>query len=1102
MKKMLSVLLLVAILVAALPVSAQGASYQTVITRTQDAYENISIGGGGAMVTPLIDPTNPNRFYATCDMGGLYYSYDRGNSWNRTESYGWLTRACIAENGTVFAGGYGLYVSKDQGKSLELIYPKNVKYRVSRCGWNENLMLADDFNNGYLNAVAASADKVWFATTDWDGNFMLMQADHNGDNLLVFYRQQVQAGASTVTDVDMAVRGEELYYTFDGYLWKYDSVTNTVTKLYTAQGTLKDVAWVGDQLFVLEDTADATKILYTQDFENWNDLMEMNTLTNVYEKWGVQRTFNWHFKEISGNNFENIYLSFADGSEAGVVKFNGSAFEWVFDSMFKTRNTIVDDGWSYGSHGPFYGIATDPADDNFFLLTTETVYMIHYGGENDRSVKTSHCVAHADGTYSTRGLNVQTTYSVKEDPFDSDHIIICTTDLGLQNSYNNGKSFRRMALPENDQEIYNTCYDLYFDTYTEGLIYGLWSNRHDVPYNPQLTDRDWTKGAFAVSRDGGINWDFSYSTGLPADAIPVKMSVKDNGGTLTIAVATGNRGFFISYDSGKTFTSISGDMETVDGLIWGEDIVMTEDTIYCLTAPYNCVSGNWEPANLYAYDLHSGKTEEIDLGELVLVRSLNYHPEKGLYLNVIPTNHFGWFIEWDCGSWVNDNGGIYHYDGNDITCVFANNNGIFHSAFAPDGTLYATEPYGTVYAGKDGEFSVFAEGLFTQLKNISFSSDGDTMYVTCFGGGTYRMDIPAPEVETECTHAAQLQNEKAATCVESGYTGDEICAICGELLAEGQEIPALGHTEQLKNKRNPTCVGTGYTGDSYCTTCAEPLSQGEEIPALGHKTEVWNEKAATCTEAGYSGDVYCNTCGWLVSMGQSVPALGHTEQLRNEKAASCTGEGYTGDKVCATCGEVLSKGQSLPVLEHTTQWKSNGDETHLQYCTTCGTQLLTEGCTDKNGDSACDTCGYTFAVAEKTYSKKTSMTGGKSYVIVMSNKAMQMDLSAAAVTVSGRGTYTIAQSGDLTHWTYESGKLWCEEDGVRYYLYVDSAKRLAVTTDASSGATWKVSGSRLSTSVKTSSWFGRTTTYYLGVSGSKFAATTSKSTAVFYEVNN
>ena len=132
MKKFLSILLVAVILMTMVPVSAAEMEYETIITRTQDAYENLGIGGGGAMVTPLIDPTDPDRFYATCDMGGLYYSYDRGNSWKRSESYGWLTRACIAENGTVFAGGYGLYVSRDHGQSLELIYPKNVKYRVSR----------------------------------------------------------------------------------------------------------------------------------------------------------------------------------------------------------------------------------------------------------------------------------------------------------------------------------------------------------------------------------------------------------------------------------------------------------------------------------------------------------------------------------------------------------------------------------------------------------------------------------------------------------------------------------------------------------------------------------------------------------------------------------------------------------------------------------------------------------------------------------------------------------------------------------------------------------------------------------------------------------
>ena len=1058
MKRIVSVLLLCAMVFALLPMTAFASDDLEIVTKTQQAYENIGIGGGGSMFTPMIDPTDPNRFYATCDMGGLYYSYDRGNSWNRTESYGWLTQACIAENGTVFAGGYGLYASNDHGKTLKLIYPKQVKYRVSRCGWSENLMLAKNFNNGYLNAVAASSTKVWFATTDWDGNFMLMQADHNGDGLQVLYRQTVQAGDSTATDVNMTVHGEVLYYTFDNYLWKYDSATNIITQLYTAQGKLMDVKWIGDQLFLLDDTQTATKILHTRDFVNWTDLSEKNTLPNTYEKWGSSDTFDWHFKEICGNNFENIYLSFSDGSEDGIMKFDGTGFHWVFDSMYKTRNTIKDDGWSYGSHGPFYGICTDPTDDDFILVSnTETVYTIHYGGENDRSVHTTHCIAQADGTFTTAGFNVQTTYCVKEDPFDADHIIICTTDMGLQNSYNNGKSFRRMEITGGNWDIFNTCYDLYFDPHTEGLIYGLWSNRHDVPYNPQLSDRDWTQGAFAVSRDGGTTWDFSYSSGLPADSIPVKMSVKDNGGALTIAIATGNRGFFISYDSGKTFTSISSGMDTVDGLIWGEDIVMTEDTVYCLTAPYNCVSGYWEPAILYTYDLQTGKTEKIDLGELVLVRSLTYHPQKGLYLNVIPTYHYGWFEQWDNGLWVNDNGGLYHYDGNSLSCVFANNNGIFYSAFAPDGTLYATEPYGTVYAGKDGDFSVFAEGLFNQLKNISFSSDGDTMYVTTFGGGTYRMQIDAPE--TECAHTPQRQNQKEPSCTQTGYTGDEVCTSCGEVLTRGEEIPAHGHTSQQQSGSEPTCTKDGCTGDEICETCGEILSCGEIIPALGHKTQLWNGKEATCTEAGYIGDSYCNTCGILVSMGQSVPALGHT-----------------------------------------VRWKSNEDETHLQYCAVCGAELLTESCTDENGDSACDTCGYTFT-GQITYRKKTSMTGGKSYAITISRKAMQKDLSAEAVTVSGYGTYTIAQSADLTHWTYESGKIWCEEDGVRYYLYVDSNKRLAVTTDSASAATWKASGSRLSTSVKTSSWFSRTTTYYLGVSGSKFVATTHRSTAVFYEVN-
>lgn len=745
MKKIISLALILAMLLSVLPLSASAS-----VTTDGQPIESIGIGGGGSMCTPLIDPTDPNRFYVTCDMGGLYCSYDRGQSWFRTESKGWLRRACITEEGTIFTGGYGLYVSNDHGKTLELIYPRDPHYQVGRCGWNENLMLADNFDNGYLSGVTATTEKVFFATTSWEGGFRLMYADHDGGNLKIFYSEMLEGVSYDSVKIMMTAKGDDVYYTFQDILWRYNVTTDTITKLYEGEGTLKDVEWIGERFFLLDDAADATRILYTEDFVNWSDLMDKNDLTTTFVQWGETKTFTWHFKEIVGNDFDNIFLSFACDVSEGIMKFNGTSFEWVFDSMYMTRNTINDEGWSYGSHGPFYGICADPSDDDFCIAATaETLYTLHYANANDRQVHTTHCTVNESGAYTSTGLNVQTTYSVREDPFDPNHIIVCTTDLGLQNSYDNGKSFKRMEITGGNWNIFNTCYDLCFDPRTRDLVYGLWSNRHDAPNTPSTGDTDWTEGKFGVSRDGGTTWDFTYSSGLPDDCIPVKMSVMDTGSALTIAVATFNRGFFISYDSGKTFESLNEGMDTVEGLIWGEDIVLTETHIYCLVSPYNCVSGYWEPAVLYDIDRKTGEVGKIDLGELVLVRSLTYHEEKGLYLNVIPSYEYGWFTELNNGFWVNKNGGIYHYDGSSVSCVFECYNGIYNSGFAPDGTMYAVEPYGKVYAGRDGEFSLFAEGLFNQLKNVSFSADGDTLYITTFGGGLYRTAIPVPVVPEE-----------------------------------------------------------------------------------------------------------------------------------------------------------------------------------------------------------------------------------------------------------------------------------------------------------------------------------------------------------------
>ena len=128
-----------------------------------------------------------------------------------------------------------------------------------------------------------------------------------------------------------------------------------------------------------------------------------------------------------------------------------------------------------------------------------------------------------------------------------------------------------------------------------------------------------------------------------------------------------------------------------------------------------------------------------------------------------------------------------------------------------------------------------------------------------------------------CEHPdTELKNAKDATCTEDGYTGDEICTVCGGIAKEGKAIPALGHDTELKNAKAATCTEAGYTGDEVCKTCGETIKSGEAISALGHDTEVKGAKAATETEDGYTGDKVCKTCGETLEKGKAIPATGHT----------------------------------------------------------------------------------------------------------------------------------------------------------------------------------------------------------------------------------
>ena len=105
------------------------------------------------------------------------------------------------------------------------------------------------------------------------------------------------------------------------------------------------------------------------------------------------------------------------------------------------------------------------------------------------------------------------------------------------------------------------------------------------------------------------------------------------------------------------------------------------------------------------------------------------------------------------------------------------------------------------------------------------------------------------------------------------------------VISPGEDGTPCDHAEtELKDKKNPTCTAAGHTGVLMCCLCGEVLDEGSEIPALGHK---FNEDGI-CTVCGVSdvpktGDA-SNMILWVGLMAMSAAALVAVTGIRRKEA--------------------------------------------------------------------------------------------------------------------------------------------------------------------------------------------------------------------------
>ena len=160
-----------------------------------------------------------------------------------------------------------------------------------------------------------------------------------------------------------------------------------------------------------------------------------------------------------------------------------------------------------------------------------------------------------------------------------------------------------------------------------------------------------------------------------------------------------------------------------------------------------------------------------------------------------------------------------------------------------------------------------------------------------------------------------LAGVKAATCTAEGYTGDKVCASCGEVLEKGTTIEKLAHTEVTVAGKAPTCTETGLTEGKKCSVCGTVTVEQTTITAVSHQLTKTEAVAANCTTAGTIEYYTCSACNGIFSDAEgktaittsqiAVAATGHKLTKVEAAAPTYTAAGNIEHYTCA-CGALFA----------------------------------------------------------------------------------------------------------------------------------------------------------------------------------------------------
>jgi photosystem II stability/assembly factor-like uncharacterized protein len=548
-----------------------------------NGWKVIGPGGGGTTIGPTVSPHDSRLVVEHCDMTGGYVTSDNGLSWHMFNLRGGIDVLAFdpVSPQVIYAGNAALWRSSDGARTWKIVFPGPSRNTIEhQIGDHSDYSLTSSdpvYPGGDISSIAIDPGKdshkdpehLYLAFYQKEQPTVIVSSADGGSSWSRLTTLPKHVLFMTPQDSGLIVLSGSAAYRIapNGAITELGSIATGFRA--ASAGRSGDSVWIyatgQDGKIYLSKDSDRDFSPVTPEFHQTAGKFEAIAISERHPEFAYAGFRGLQLGEGKQNQFNGIART-TDAGRTWKIVFKESnqpaanlSATWIEERARQSNNNIwFDTPYSLGvaPTNPDVAYATD-------LFRT---YRTLDGGVTWQEMNSKRA---RDDDWASRGLDVTTNYGVQFDPFDSRHIYMDNTDMGLFQSADAGQSWRSTTegIPEDWR---NTTYWLAFDPAQRGLMWGAFSGTHDLPRPKMWRNRDVRTftGGVAVSKDGGIHWQPS-NRGLPSDSIThILLDPSSPAGNRTLYVCAFGRGVYKSTDNGHSWTAKNNGITGEEPFAW------------------------------------------------------------------------------------------------------------------------------------------------------------------------------------------------------------------------------------------------------------------------------------------------------------------------------------------------------------------------------------------------------------------------------------------------------------------------------------------------------------------------------------------------------